>query len=72
MEAKITKVRLICPTHNLSDEFTIEHANRLLRMPNNGGWQLPKDSDFKFTKDNGIEYRRHKKADNGAEEKGDN
>nr|DAZ59523.1 MAG TPA: hypothetical protein [Caudoviricetes sp.] len=70
MGAKTTKVRLVCPAHNLSDEFTIEHANRLLRMQNNGGWQLPKDSDFKFTNSNGIEHRRNKKADNGAEEKG--
>lgn len=70
MEAKKTTVRLVCPTHNLTDDFTIEHANRLLRMQNNGGWQLPKDSDFKFTNDNGIEYRRNKKAGKGTEETG--
>lgn len=67
MTAKVTKVKLVCPTHNLTEELEIKHAERLLRMPNNGGWQLPDDSDFKFTQ-NGIEYRRNKKADNGAEE----
>lgn len=67
MAAKVTKVKLICPPHGLTDEFEIKHAERLLRMPNNGGWQLPKDSDFKFTNDNGIEYKRNKKADNGVE-----
>ena len=67
MAAKVTKVVLECPTLNTTEEFEINHAERLLRMPNNGGWQLPKDSDFKFTNDNGIEYRRNKKTDNGAE-----
>lgn len=71
MGAKITKVRLVCPTHNLTDDFTIEHANRLLRMRNNGGWQLPKDSNFKFSNEHGIECRTNKKTNNGAEKAGD-
>mgnify|MGYP003589109374 CR=1 FL=1 len=67
MAAKVTKVKLVCPPHGLTDEFEITHAERLLRMPNNGGWRLPENSDFKFDKDNGIGYKRNKKADNGAE-----
>ena len=67
MAAKVTKVKLVCPPHNLTEEFEIKHAERLLRMPNNGGWRLPENSDFKFDKDNGIGYKRNKKADNGAE-----
>jgi hypothetical protein len=71
MAAKTTLVQLVCPTHELSQEFEIKHAERLLRMKNNGGWQLPKNSDFKFTNDNGIEYRGNKKTDKGAEKTGD-
>ena len=65
--AKFTEVELENTAANSRQTFEINHAERLLRMPNNGGWQLPKDSDFKFTNDNGIEYKRNKKADNGAE-----
>lgn len=52
----------------MSEDFEIEHAERLLMMPNNGGWELPKDSTFEFTKENGIRHKRDKKADNRAEE----
>jgi hypothetical protein len=37
-------------------------------MPNNGGWQLPENSKFEFDKENGLRYKRNKKADNGATE----
>ena len=52
----------------MSEDFEIAHAERLLMMPNNGGWELPKDSTFEFTKENGIRHKRDKKADNRAEE----
>ena len=65
---KSTKVRLCCPKYNMSEDFEITHAERLLMMPNNGGWELPKDSTFEFTKENGIRHKRDKKADNRAEE----
>ena len=48
----------------MSEDFEIAHAERLLMMPNNGGWELPKDSTFEFTKENGIRHKRDKKADN--------
>ena len=47
----------------MSDDFEIAHAERLLMMPNNGGWELPKDSTFEFTKENGIRHKRDKKAE---------
>lgn len=68
MTAKVTKVVLECPTLNTTEEFEINHAERLLRMPNNGGWQLPEKTPFEFSKENGIRYKRNKKADNGATE----
>ena len=32
---KSTKVRLCCPKYNMSEDFEIAHAERLLMMPNN-------------------------------------
>lgn len=42
-------------------EFEEAHANRLLLMPHNGGWRLPKDSKFKITKD-GIRPKTDKRT----------
>lgn len=39
-------------------EFEHTHAERLLRMPNNGGWELPKTSEYKF--ENGVIVRANK------------
>lgn len=66
MAAKVQTVALINDTLNVTETFEITHAERLLRMPNNGGWKLPDNSDFKFDKENGIGYKRNKKTDNGA------
>ena len=68
--AKKTLVLLTCPALNTDREFEITHAERLLRMPNNGGWRLPENSNFEFSKDYGIRYKRHKKTDYGAKERG--
>lgn len=64
--SKITKVLLVVPEHNLQQEFTLEHAERLLRMKNNGGWILPKDSKFELT-ENGLKYRTNTKGDKGKQ-----
>jgi hypothetical protein len=37
-----------------TQEFSIEHAERLLRMPNNGGWKIPTKSKYKFDINKGI------------------
>lgn len=71
MAAKVQKVALINDTLNVTEQFEITHAERLLRMPNNGGWQLPEKTPFEFSKENGIRYKTHKKGNNGTEEKGD-
>lgn len=60
--AKTTKVKLVCPSLG-EREFEVSHAERLLAMPKNGGWQLPKDSSFVF--ENGSISRRNKKESNG-------
>lgn len=66
---KTTKVLLECEALKTTREFDVTHAERLLRMQNNGGWQLPENSKFEFDKENGLRYKRNKKADSGATEK---
>lgn len=65
---KTTLIRLCCPSCGYESEFEAEHAERLLKMPNNGGWQLPNNSPFEFSREYGIRYKRNKKADKRAEE----
>lgn len=62
MYAKETRIVLVVPRHNLKQEFEITHAERLLRLKNNGGWQLPADSKFTFD-GNGIKLKSNKKRD---------
>lgn len=38
-------------------EFEVNHAERILRMPNNGGWKLPDNSEYKFDYYDGITKR---------------
>ena len=58
----MTTVTLVA--NGVTQEFEISHAERLLRMPNNGGWSLPKESKFEFS-ENGLQRRRDKKEDCG-------
>ena len=66
-KAKVTKVKLVVPSLGVDQELSFEHAENLLRMPNNGGWQLPEDSEFVLT-ENGLERRRDKKRAEGEQE----
>lgn len=59
--AKITKVTLNCPALG-SREFEVCHAERLLAMPRNGGWQLPENSNYVY--ENGSISRRNQKGSN--------
>lgn len=54
MATKANKIVLFDSSNNASREFEINHAERLLRMPNNGGWTLPENPTFKFDQQNGI------------------
>ena len=62
MNAKITMVTL--EADGVTRDFEITHAERLLAMPNNGGWKLPGDSKYEFVND-GLQFRKDKKGDNG-------
>jgi hypothetical protein len=52
-------------------KFEINHAERLLKMPNNGGWQLPKDSEYQLDEKNGLIRRENKGATKKSSEKAD-
>mgnify|MGYP003559576858 FL=1 len=56
--AKVTKVTLATINEGAEQQFDIDHAERILAIPN-CGWRLPKDSDFEYT--NGTINRRDKK-----------
>lgn len=61
--AKKTSVTLACKAAGVEErEFEITHAENLLRMPNNGGWYIPAESQFEFR--NGTINRKNKKGDN--------
>lgn len=63
MNAKTTTVTLVA--NGVTREFEISHAERLLRMPRNGGWSLPKDSKYEFSVDNGIQRKPVKREVEG-------
>lgn len=49
-------------------EFEINHAERILRMPDNGGWRLPDDSNYQMDEVNGLTSKRNKGKDKKSEE----
>ena len=66
-KGKLTEVELENTAANTTQIYEVNHAERLLRMPNNGGWQLPKDSPFKFDFANGIGIKPSKGGDTKAD-----
>lgn len=68
--AKFTEVELENTAANNLQTFEINHAERLLRMPNNGGWQLPKDSPYYFDYKNGIGYKQNQTGSTKPEKTG--
>jgi hypothetical protein len=54
---KPTLVDLETKNKKRKQKFAIEHAERILSFENGGGWQLPKDSKYKFD-DNGLHLKR--------------
>ena len=62
--AKETKIELEIPQGRQA--FSIEEADTLLRMPINGGWKLPEDSEWSWTPEKGFEKKGKKAASNAA------
>jgi hypothetical protein len=59
-------VELICGTRR--ETFDRFHATRILTLRNNGGWALPKDTEFTFSRKNGIRLKADKKRARDTEE----
>jgi hypothetical protein len=57
MASKITTIRL--RAGEMEREFEVAHAERLLRMPNNGGWHIADDEKVELT-ENGFKPRKNK------------
>ena len=55
-------VTLVVLKYNIKQEFGIEHAERLLDMgPQlNGGWELPGDSNYTYSEENGLRVKSDK------------
>ena len=52
-----TSVTLIALPAGIQQSFSIDHAERLLRMPNSG-WELPKDSGYEYDRVTGLRKKK--------------
>lgn len=58
-------VMLVVPKYSMKQEFSVEHAERLLDMGThlNGGWVLPADSNYIYDEENGLRVKTDKAID---------
>lgn len=58
-------VMLVVPKYSMKQEFSVEHAERLLDMGThlNGGWVLPTDSNYIYDEENGLRVKTDKAID---------
>lgn len=69
--SKITMVALTNDNDKVGDiTLEISHAERVLKMPKNGGWKLPKNSPYKLDKDGLV--KKSSKGDTQKTEKQNN
>ena len=56
---KAPTVTLVVEKYNVSQEFSISHAERLLDMGEvlNGGWTLPENSAYIYDEENGLRLK---------------
>ena len=64
--------RVVLQVGDKRQEFEINHAERILRMPDNGGWRLPDDSNYQMDEVNGLTSKRYKGKDKKSEEEPNN
>lgn len=57
----LTSVNLVALSAGIQQSFSIDHAERLLRMPNSG-WELPKDSDYEYDRVTGLHKKKAQKT----------
>lgn len=59
--------RVVLQAGDNKQEFEINHAERILRMPDNGGWKLPEDSNYQMDEVNGLTTKRIKRETQESE-----
>ena len=59
--------RVVLQAGDNKQEFEINHAERILRMPDNGGWKLPEDSNYQMDEVNGLTTKRVKRTTQESE-----
>lgn len=64
--------KVVLQAGDVKQEFEITHAERILRMPNNGGWHLPDDSNYQMDEVNGLTSKRNKGQNKKSEEDSNN
>jgi len=52
-----TSVTLVALPAGIQQSFSIDHAERLLRMPNSG-WELPANSDYEYDRVTGLHKKK--------------
>lgn len=59
---KSPTVTLVVKKYNISQEFGISHAERLLDMGKdvNGGWELPENSNYEYDEEYGLRAKSNK------------
>lgn len=59
---KAPTVKLVVPKLNREQEFEVQHAERILDMglALNGGWELPKDSEYIYDEEYGLRVKSDK------------
>lgn len=50
-------ITLVSLSAGIQQSFSVDHAERLLRMPNSG-WELPKDSDYEYDRVTGLRKKK--------------
>lgn len=71
--ARESMIELVVPDKNMKQSFSFSHAERLLKMKNNGGWVIPADSKYEFNcTDNAIKLRTNKRDSAKTDKKTDN
>lgn len=65
-KSRQSKIKLVVPDSDMEREFEISHAERLLGMPNNGGWQLPENSEYIFDLNDGLKRKQPKGNSEGT------
>lgn len=72
IERKPGSIVTLVTADGMTIGLEIDHAERILRMPNNGGWKLPDDSPYQFDYYDGITKRTNQGNSAKAEQKANN